>query len=709
MSNRLTLSGAPRRSLVLGGVLALILATATVAPAATAAAGDRAAQRIPGRYVVVYRDAVQQPAAKTERLEQARGFESRFRYGKALKGFAARLNDRQVAELRTDPDIAFVSPDRPVRAAGTVPLASGEGVPTGVRRVEAATATTVRESSSVNVAVIDTGIDLAHSDLNAVDGKNCVAAGPAQDDEGHGTHVAGTIGARNDGAGIVGVAPGTKLYAVKVLDGRGEGTWSQIICGIDWVTSTRSDADPANDVAVANLSLGGPGTPVGACATTTDPLHRAICASTAAGVAYVAAAGNEGWDFDYAATPDVPAAYPEVLTVTAMGDSDGKGGALGAAPSCMAGEADDLYASFSNFPATSAGLAHSIAGPGVCVVSTAPGGGYATMSGTSMASPHVAGLAALCFGEGGQAGPCAGLTPAQVFAKLRGDADSRARASSTYGFLGDSLRPVSGISFGFLGHATAVDTTAPSVTSTAPAAGSTGVAPGTVVSVSFSEPMDAASAQAAFTLVRSGDGAAVAGTYSWSGNTLSFRPAAALAEGTGYTARLLTAAKDLAGNRLVSGRTWSFTTWRTVHAYPFATTLQAGSLRAGTYGRLAADDNLFYEVNATTSGTRTTSWVGRVAAVSNAARTLAIRYRGRASASCTQTVSLYNWTTGAWAQLDSRGVGTTEVQVDRSSTGALAAYVSGTSGDGEVQVRVRCTAGHGFYAGGDLLRVSHTR
>jgi subtilisin len=704
-----TLLHAAWRNVARGALLAAILCSATVGTAGAAVAGgDRTSERIPGRYIVVYRDTVEQPRAKTERLERAKGFQSRFAYGKAIKGFAARLDDRQVAELRADPDVAFVSPDRPILASASVPLAAGEVVPAGVRRVEAVTGTTARGASSANVAVIDTGIDLGHGDLNAVDGKNCVAAGPAQDDEGHGTHVAGTIGARNDGSGVVGVAPGTKLYAVKVLDGRGEGTWSQIICGIDWVTATRGDADPANDIAVANLSLGGPGTPVGTCATTTDPLHRAICASTAAGVTYVVAAGNDGWDFDYAAAPDVPAAYPEVLTVTAMGDSDGKGGAAGPAPGCMAGEADDRYASFSNFPATSAGLAHSIAGPGVCIVSTAPGG-YATMSGTSMASPHVAGLAALCFGEGGQAGPCTDLTPAQVLAKLRDEADSEARASANYGFFGDPLRSVSGISFGFLGHATGVDTTGPSVTSIAPAAGATAVAPGAVVSVSFSEPMDAASARAAFSLVRSSDGVAVAGTYSWSGNTLSFRPTVALAEGTGYTARLAATAKDLAGNPLASGRAWSFTTWRTVSGYPFATTIQAGSLRAGTYGRLGADDNLFYEINATASGTRTTSWVGRVAGVSNAAKTLAIRYRGRASAACTQTVAIYNWTTATWIQLDSRSVGTTEIQVDRSGTGALGGYVSGTSGDGEVQVRVRCTANYGFYAGGDLLRVTHTR
>ena len=109
---------------------------------------------------------------------------------------------------------------------------------------------------------------------------------------------------------MVGVAPGTKVYAAKVLAGDGSGTTSQVICGIDWVTSTRTDSDPSNDIAVANMSLGGSGPPVGSCATTTDPQHRALCASTAAGVSYVVAVGNDGWDFDYAAEPDTPAASP---------------------------------------------------------------------------------------------------------------------------------------------------------------------------------------------------------------------------------------------------------------------------------------------------------------------------------------------------------------------------------------------------------------
>ena len=691
-------------------VLAAVVGIAV--PASAAAAEPRAPERVDGRYIVVFERSVDRPLVETEKLEEAEGFESRLRYRRALKGFSAQLSMGQVHDLRADPEVAFVTPDRRVEALDTVPLAAGDTAPAGVRRMQAATGTATRQASSANVAVIDTGIDLAHPDLNAADGKNCVGTGPAQDDEGHGTHVAGTIGARNDGAGVVGVAPGTRLFSVKVLDAQGGGTWSQIICGIDWVTATRTDADPSNDIALANMSLGGPGQPIAPCSTTTDPLHRAVCASTAAGVTYVVAAGNDGWDFDYPQVPDTPAAYPEVLTVTAMGDSDGKAGGSGGAPGCDPYQPDDRYASFSNFAATAAGRAHTIAGPGVCVTSTLPGGGYGTMSGTSMAAPHLAGAAALCIGEGGAAGPCAGLAPAQIVSKLRADAERYTGAVSGFGFSGDPLRPVGSAYFGYL-HWAGIDAAAPTVSSMAPASGITGVATSTSVAVSFSEPMDRASAQAAFSLRRSTDGAAVAGSFSWNGNTMTFRPSTALAGGTGYTAQVAAGARDAAGNALAASQASTFTTAAsvtTVTAYPSATVIETGSLRAGSYSRLASDDNSFYEVSSTTSSTRTASWYGVVGRVANSLGSLRIAYRGRNSLSCSQTVSVWNWATGAWTQLDARTVGTTEVLVDKTVGGTLADYVSGTSGDGEVRVRVRCTHGSSsFYARADLLRVTYTK
>src|ERR671915_2131944 len=202
---------------------------------------------------------------------------------------------------------------------------------------------------------------------------------------------------------------------------------------------------------------------------------------------------------------------------------------------------------------------------------------------------------------------------------------------------------------------------------------------------------------------------------------MTFRPSAALAPGTGYTASVGTGARDAAGNGMAAAQASSFataatttpttpTTPTTVTAYPYTTVIESGSLRSGSYSRLASDDNVFYEVSSTTSSTRTTSWYGVTSGVSNDLRSLRVAYSGRNSLTCSQTVSVWNWTTGAWVQLDARSVGATEALVDKTVGGTLAAYVSGTAGDGEVRVRVRCThSSSAFYARADLLRVSYTR
>ena len=421
------------RALAFVAVIALLTA---LAPSVAVAKQDDGSS-----YIVVFRDDVDVDA-KTAEKESKHGLRIDHAYKFALKGFAAKLNQKALADLRTDPDVAFISDDREVSAIGSVPLVSGDSAPTGVRRVGAATSTTAREASTVNVAVIDTGISLTHPDLNAVDGKNCVRKNrSANDDNGHGTHVSGTLAGRNNGSGIVGVAPGTRVYAVKVLNSSGSGTWSQVICGIDWVTANAA----ALNIKVASMSLGGSGSNDNNCGNSNgDALHRAICNSSAAGVTYVVAAGNSATNLD----TFTPAAYPEALTVTAASDSDGASGGTGGAPSCRTSEGDDTYASFSNFATTTAAANHTVAAPGVCITSTWLSASYNTISGTSMATPHVSGAVALCFGEAGAAGPCTGMSPAQVVQKLRGDA--QAHATSTNGFNGDPFHPVGTRYYGYL-------------------------------------------------------------------------------------------------------------------------------------------------------------------------------------------------------------------------------------------------------------------
>jgi subtilisin family serine protease len=174
----------------------------------------------------------------------------------------------------------------------------------------------------------------------------------------------------------------------------------------------------------------------------TDALHLAIRRSVSAGIVYTAAAGNFARDVAL----EVPGSYPEVLTVTAVADSDGAPGGAGPAP-CEPAESDDRYASFSNFATAPTEVAHVVAAPGVCISSTGPRGGEMIATGTSAAAPHVAGVVALCMGEPGRPGACAEMTPAEVTAQVL--ADAAANTSAENGFAGDPFRPV-GVHFGHL-------------------------------------------------------------------------------------------------------------------------------------------------------------------------------------------------------------------------------------------------------------------
>jgi subtilisin len=394
-------------------------------------AGSATAGTIPGQYIVVLKPGADASAVAASHARAAEADVVHV-YRHALKGYSARLSVRGLAAVRADTRVLFVSEDREVHALA-------QSVPTGIDRIdgEASSAGSGNGSGSVNVAVavLDTGIDTTHPDLNVVGGKNCSTGKSYSDGNGHGTHVAGTIAAKDNGLGVVGVAPGARLYAVRVLNNAGSGSWSSVACGIDWVTANAA----STGIKVANMSLGGSGSD-GSCGS--SALHQAICNSVAAGVTYVVAAGNSSADLkDF-----VPATYGEVLAVTAVADFDGRPDGLGS-PTCRA-DVDDTAADFSNYATLAGDQAHTIAAPGVCIESTWKGGGYKTISGTSMASPHMAGSAALCIATG----RCTG-TPATIVNKLRADADAYSRANSAYGFAGDPLRPVPGRYFGYLTRA----------------------------------------------------------------------------------------------------------------------------------------------------------------------------------------------------------------------------------------------------------------
>lgn len=350
---------------------------------------------IPGQYIVTLKPDVADPVGLAHRFARAEGTTPTHVYQHALKGFAVTLPPQAVAKLEANPSVASVTPDRVVLVAGHAagknqpppppsPPQPLQTLPTGIDRIDAEQSRTAKidgvdERVDVDVAVLDSGIESSHPDLNVVGGMNCGKGTSYEDYAYHGTHVAGTIGALDNGIGAVGVAPGARLWAVKVLTDEGFGSTAMILCGIDWVTAH------ADTIEVANMSLGDKGTDDGNCGySKKDPMHQAICQSVAAGVTYVVAAGNDSQD----AAEKIPAAYDEVITVSALADFNGQPGG-GAAPSCRF-EVDDTLADFSNY-----GADVDIAAPGVCNYSTTVGNGYRYMDGTSSASPHVAGAAAL--------------------------------------------------------------------------------------------------------------------------------------------------------------------------------------------------------------------------------------------------------------------------------------------------------------------------
>jgi len=308
---------------------------------------------VPGQYIVVFKSDVADPATLAQTLVRTHGATHRFTYTHALKGFAASMSDVAAAALARNPQVAYVEQDQVVHAITTETNATW-----GLDRIDqralplSGTYTYTPTGAGVTAYIIDTGIRFDHVEFGgrAVTGIDEVTAGGnAADCNGHGTHVSGTVG-----GATYGVAKGVRLVAVRVLDCSGSGTTSGVVAGIDWVTGNH--ASPA----VANMSLGG-----GASTSLDDAVRQSI----SAGVTYAIAAGNSNAD----ACAYSPARVAEAITVGATTSTDAR-------------------ATYSNY-----GSCLDIFAPGSSITSAWYTSSTATntISGTSMATPHVTGTAAV--------------------------------------------------------------------------------------------------------------------------------------------------------------------------------------------------------------------------------------------------------------------------------------------------------------------------
>jgi subtilisin len=349
---------------------------------------DVPGEKIPNDYIVVLKDnnflsSVSSLAGKA----RSNGAIIQHVYDDALQGFSMKVpNDNVLEEIVDNPGVDYVQPDVKVKAFS-------QSLPTGVNRVDGDLSSTKsgngKGSVNVDIGIMDSGIDLHHPDLNIYRQVTFVSGtASGNDDNGHGTAVAGIAAAKDNSRGLVGLAPGARLWAIKVLDSNGIGSSSDIIEGIDYVTQH------ANEIDVVNLSFGAIGQ--------NTALHSAIIKSVAAGVTYTAAAGNEGVD----ASSVFPASFPEVIAVSAIVDIDGRCGAFSSIDTPVG--KDDTFAKFSNY-----GPVVDIAAPGVMIKTTTRGGSYTTFSGTSASTAHVTGAAALY--ESGHPG----ATPSEIRNAIR--------------------------------------------------------------------------------------------------------------------------------------------------------------------------------------------------------------------------------------------------------------------------------------------------
>jgi subtilisin len=302
-------------------------------------------------------------------------------YDYVAKGFAIKISNNKILEqLKNNPLVEYIGHDREISALSS--QMENQIIPQSVDRIDGDENLENSNSNVVDadIAILDTGIDLDHSDLNVFHEKTFIPGTTnADDDHGHGTHLAGIAAAKDNSFGIVGIAPGARLWALKILESSGMGEISTLIKGLDYINQN------PNQVDVAVLSLG--------CECESGALDIAISNSIKAGITIVVAAGNEGKN----AGTFTPANNPDVITVSAIADTDGKCGGNG--PSSPYG-GDDMLASFSNF-----GNVVDISAPGVDIYSTFKSNSYTKLTGTSMAAPHVAGAAALYISSHPEASP----------------------------------------------------------------------------------------------------------------------------------------------------------------------------------------------------------------------------------------------------------------------------------------------------------------
>ena len=337
--------------------LALLAALPMVAVAQPAEA--KRGEKIANSYICVFDGAVTRGNATAEanRAAQAAGGQLKHVYKNALRGFSVNAAPQAVANMqRLNPAIAYCEQDQVVTTVqrGKKPKDGGGGsqpgqeTPWGITRVNGGAA-----GSFATAWIIDSGIDLDHPDLNVDTARSAsFVRGSADDQNGHGTHVAGTVAALDNNIGVIGVAPGAPVVSVRVLDRRGSGSNSGVIAGVDYVAANGKPGD------VANMSLGG---------GISSALDQAVINASAGGVRFVLAAGNSSADAN--TSSPARANGPNIYTISAFSNGD-------------------RFASFSNYGNPPVDFAE----PGVSITSTWLSGGYNTISGTSMAAPHFAGI-----------------------------------------------------------------------------------------------------------------------------------------------------------------------------------------------------------------------------------------------------------------------------------------------------------------------------